>query len=93
MTIDMAQLSISVLIRQLQTNDTAVVQKALAQAYFKNGQISSALEATGDQYERQGYTELAIGQYENALQQLTTNTSARQRLITKKDALLSLERE
>lgn len=80
---NLPQQSISLLIRQLQTDDSAIVHKVLAQAYFKNGQISAALESTGNQYEREGYTELAIQQYENALQQPGVNTSSKQRLLTK----------
>lgn len=81
------QLSIALLLRQLQTDDSAVVHKTLAQAYFVNGQISAALESTGDQYEREGYTELAIQQYEYALQQPVLSPAAKQRLLTKKNYL------
>ena len=87
------QLSISILLRQLQTNDSAIVHKMLAQAYFVNGQISAALESTGDQYELVGYTELAIQQYDNALQQPSLNPASKKRLQTKKDALKSAEHE
>lgn len=89
----LAQESIKLLLRQLQTDDSAIVHKMLARAYFANGQISAALEATGNQYEREGYTELAIQQYENALQQPSLNNAARQRLQTKKKSLESLHRE
>jgi predicted Zn-dependent protease len=72
--------SISVLKRQLQSNDSAMVHKALAKAYFANGQISAALESTGNQYVRQGYDELAIQQYDNALKQQGISESTKQRL-------------
>lgn len=88
-----SQLSISRLLRQLQTNDSAIVHKMLAQAYFVNGQISAALESTGNQYERQGYTELAIQQYDNALKQPSLNPAAKQRLQTKIDTLKSTDNE
>ena len=67
------------------------VHKALAQAYFYNGQISAALESTGDQYELEGYTELAIQQYDNALQQPLLNPAAKKRLLTKKTSLKPLD--
>jgi len=89
---NLPQKSISLLLRQLQTDDSAIIYKVLAQAYFKNGQISAALESTGNQYEREGYTELAIQQYENALQQPLLSTSSKQRLQTKKAALITLSR-
>jgi predicted Zn-dependent protease len=79
--------SITVLKKQLQTDDNAVIYQALANAYFANGQTGAALEATGDQYARQGYLELAIQQYENALQQPDVNASTRQRLEAAKKEL------
>lgn len=87
-----AQDAISILIRQLQSDDSTVLHKTLAQAYFLNGQISAALESTGNQYQREGYTELAIQQYENALQQPQINASRKQRLLTKIE-ILSSDRE
>lgn len=54
---------------QLQTQDRAIVHKLLAQAYYQNEQIAAALEATGNQYLLQGYAELALQQFENALKQ------------------------
>ena len=72
--------SIHVLKKQLQSNDGAIVHEALAKAYFANGQISAALESTGNQYVRQGYDELAIQQYDNALKQPDINESTKQRL-------------
>lgn len=76
--------SIYILKRQLQSNDSAIVHEALAKAYFANGQISAALESTGNQYVRQGYDELAIQQYDNALKQPDISESTRQRLESAK---------
>ena len=88
-----SQLSILRLLRQLQTNDSAIVHKMLAQAYFVNGQVSAALESTGNQYQREGYTELAIQQYDNALKQPSLNPAAKQRLQTKIATLKSIDNE
>lgn len=79
--------SIALLIKQLQTDDNAIIHKALANAYFANGQISAALESTGNQYARQGYIELAIQQYDNALRQDDLSPSTRKRLETQKKDL------
>jgi len=81
------QQSITLLQHQLQLDDSSIVHKALAQAYFMNGQISAAQESTGDQYSREGYIELALQQFENAMQQPEISSSTRQRLQTKKQAL------
>jgi predicted Zn-dependent protease len=64
-----------------------VIHKALARAYFVNGQISAALESTGNQYAREGYIELALQQYESAFQQPGTSHTTKQRLETKKQEL------
>lgn len=72
--------SISLLKKQLQTDDYAIIYKALANAYYSNGQVSAALESTGNQYAREGYIELAIQQYDNALRQENINSSTKQRL-------------
>lgn len=77
------QKSIPLLKHQLQLNDDAVIHKTLAHAYFMNGQISAALESTGNQYAKQGYIELALQQYNSALQQSDTNVTTRQRLEIK----------
>lgn len=78
--------SIALLKKQLQINDHAVIYESLAKAYYANGQISAALESTGDQYVRQGYIELAIQQYDNALNQKSVSPSTKQRLeATKKE--------
>lgn len=72
--------SVALLKKQLQTNDHALIHKALANAYFSNGQIAAALESTGNQYARMGYVELAIQQYDNALKQENLSLSTKQRL-------------
>ena len=72
--------SITLLKKQLQSDDYAIIYKALANAYYSNGQISAALESTGDQYVREGYIELAIQQYDNALNQENISPSTKQRL-------------
>lgn len=79
--------SIALLKNQLQTDDYGIIYEALAKAYYANGQISAALESTGNQYARQGYIELAIQQYDNALQQEDISPSTKQRLETAKDEL------
>jgi predicted Zn-dependent protease len=79
--------SIALLKKQLQTDDYAIIYKALANAYFANGQISAALESTGNQYARQGYIELAIQQYDNALKQDDISPSTRKRLEAQKQEL------
>ena len=79
--------SIAILKNQLQINDYAIIHEALAKSYYANGQISGALESTGNQYARQGYIELAIQQYDNALNQANISPSTRQRLEAAKDEL------
>lgn len=79
--------SINLLKKQLQTDDYAIIYKALANAYFANGQVSAALESTGDQYAREGYIELAIQQYDNALKQDDISPSTKKRLETAKEEL------
>ncbi|RLA22747.1 MAG: hypothetical protein DRQ62_07460 [Gammaproteobacteria bacterium] len=79
--------SIALLKKQLQTDDYAIIYKALANAYYANGQISAALEATGNQYARQGYIELAIQQYDNSLKQDDISPSTKKRLETQKQEL------
>ena len=87
-TNNQAKKSIVLLKHQLQINDAPIIHKTLAQAYFKNGQISAALESTGNQYKKEGYYELAIQQFEMALQQTGISITAQQRLQTKKESLL-----
>ncbi|MEN8712378.1 MAG: M48 family metalloprotease [Arenicellales bacterium] len=79
--------SIAILKNQLQINDYAIIHEALAKSYYANGQICAALESTGNQYARQGYIELAIQQYDNALNQANISPSTRQRLETAKQEL------
>jgi len=81
---------ISLLKRQLQNDDEAIIYKALANAYYANGQTGAALEATGDQYVRQGYLELALEQYNNALRQKDISESSRSRLEATKTELTEL---
>ncbi|MFV2005026.1 MAG: M48 family metalloprotease [Gammaproteobacteria bacterium] len=83
----MPEKSINILKKQLQTDDSAIIYKALANAYFANGQVSAALESTGDQYARQGYIELAIQQYNNALHQGNISPSTKRRLEAAKQEL------
>ena len=84
---NLPEMSINLLKKQLQTDDYAIIYKALANAYFANGQISAALESTGNQYLREGYIELAIQQFDNALKQDDISKSTRQRLETAKNEL------
>ncbi len=79
--------SIAILKKQLQINDYGIVYESLAKAYYANGQISAAFESTGNQYARQGYIELAIQQYDNALQQENISQSSKQRLEAAKKEL------
>lgn len=87
------QHSIKLLLHQLQQDNLPVLRELLAQSYFMNGQISAALEATGDQYALEGYYELALQQYENALKQPELSDTRKQRLETQKTNLLELKRE
>ena len=79
--------SITILKKQLQTDDYAIIYKALARAYYAKGHVSAALESTGNQYARQGYIELAIQQYDNALKQSNISQSTKLRLETAKQKL------
>ena len=90
---NMPEKSIALLKNQLQINDYAIIHEALAKSYYANGQISAALESTGNQYARQGYIELAIQQYDNALNQGNISLSTRQRLETAKEELKKVIRE
>jgi len=89
---NMPEKSIALLKNQLQTDDYSIIYKALAKAYYANGQISAALESTGDQYARQGYIELAIQQYDNALRQENISQSTKQRLEAAKNELRNVMR-
>ena len=85
--------SITLLKKQLQINDYGIIYESLAKAYYANGQISAALESTGDQYARQGYIELAIQQYDNALQQKNISKSTKQRLEAAKKELKKIAQQ
>jgi len=85
--------SIAILKKQLQTDDYGVIYEALAKAYYANGQTGAALEATGNQYARQGYIELAIQQFDNALNQKDLNPSTTQRLEAAKKELKKAMKE
>jgi predicted Zn-dependent protease len=87
------QHSIKLLLHQLQQDNLPVLRELLAQSYYMNGQISAALEATGDQYALEGYYELALQQYENALKQPGLSDTRKQRLETQKTNLLELQRQ
>jgi len=89
----MPEKSIVLLKNQLQTDDYGIIYEALAKAYYANGQIGAALESTGNQYARQGYIELAIQQYDNALHQENISTSTKQRLEAAKDKLKKVIRK
>jgi predicted Zn-dependent protease len=82
--------SIELLLRQLRHDQYAEIYQVLAQAYHLNGQTSAALEATGNQYVLQGYYELALQQYNNALKDKDLSKTSRARLETKKDELLEI---
>jgi predicted Zn-dependent protease len=87
---NMPEKSIPLLKKQLQIDDYGIIYEALAKAYYANGQISAALESTGDQYARQGYIELAIQQYDNALRQPNISQSTKKRLEAAKQELKEL---
>ena len=82
--------SIELLLRQLRHDEYAEIYQVLAQAYHLNGQTSAALESTGNQYVLQGYYELALQQYNNALKDKALSKTSRARLETKKDELLEI---
>jgi len=90
---NMPEKSIVLLKNQLQTDDYGIIYEALAKAYYANGQIGAALESTGNQYARQGYIELAIQQYDNALRQENISQSTKQRLEAAKKELKNVIRE
>ncbi|MBG7610526.1 MAG: hypothetical protein IZT55_06635, partial [Anaerolineae bacterium] len=58
-----------------------------------NGQVAAALESTGNQYARQGYIELAIQQYDNALGQEDISLSTKKRLEAQKQELKKIVRQ
>jgi len=81
--------AIQILKRQLQQKNNPIIYRTLAQAYYANDQITSALEATSHQYELEGYLNLARQQVDNALKQSGLKQSTRQRLEGRKQDLTS----
>ena len=79
--------AITLLNRQLRTQKLPIVYNTLARAYFTNGQVSLALEATSFEYEKEGYLKLAAQQVTNALQQPELNATTIQRLESRKQEL------
>ena len=79
--------AIALLKRLLQRRKEPVIYQTLAQAYYTDGQITAALEATSYQYELEGYLKLAAQQVENALKQPGLNSSTRERLKSRKTEL------
>ncbi len=73
--------------RLLQHQKQPVVYQTLAQAYYSDGQITPALEATSYQYELEGYLKLAAQQVENALKQPGLNINTRERLKSRRQVL------
>ena len=92
-SVDKPEKSIELLLRQLQTDEFAEIYRLLAQSYHLNGQMSAALEATGNQYFLQGYHELALQQYENALKHKDVSKTSKARLETKKTELMEAIRQ
>jgi predicted Zn-dependent protease len=88
--VDRPEKSIELLLRQLRRDEYPEIYRLLARAYHLNGQASAALEATGNQYVLQGYYELALRQYNNALKHKDLSQTSRARLQTKKDELLEV---
>ncbi|VAW72459.1 Exported zinc metalloprotease YfgC precursor [hydrothermal vent metagenome] len=82
-----SQQAITLLNLQLRTQKKSVVYNALAKAYFTNGNVSLAMEATSYEYELEGYTQLAAQQITNALQQPNLNKTTLLRLQSRKQDL------
>lgn len=80
--------AIQILKRQLQQTQQPVVYQTLAQIYFANDQVTSALEATSHQYELEGYLKLAAQQIDNALKQKNLKPSTKKRLESRRKKLL-----
>jgi beta-barrel assembly-enhancing protease len=86
--------AIHLLKRQLQQKKLSIIYQTLAQSYYSNGQITSALEATSHQYEMDGYLKLAAQQISNALKQPGLKPSTKRRLESrKKDLGYTLRKE
>ncbi len=81
--------AITLLKRLLQHKKQSIIYQTLAQAYYANGQISLALEATSFQYESDGYLKLAAQQIENALKQPGLKPSTRQRFLSRRSELIN----
>ena len=80
--------TIQLLKKLLQNTKHPVVYQTLAQAYYAQGQVTQALEATSYQYELEGLLKLAAQQIENALKQPNLNEITRQRLESRKQILM-----
>jgi len=81
--------AIEILKQQLQRQEHPMVFQLLAQNYYANKQITAALEATSQQYELEGYLQLAAQQVDYAFKQTNLSSSTRQRLLSRKDTLLN----
>lgn len=79
--------AIQLLKKQLQQQKLAIIYQTLAQSYYANGQITSALEATSYQYEMNGHLKLAAQQISNALKQPGLKPSTKRRLESRKNDL------
>ena len=79
--------AIKTLKRQLQQKKYPIIYQTLAQSYFSNGQVTSALEATSHQYELDGYLVLAAQQVSNALKQPGLTATTKRRLESRRQAL------
>jgi predicted Zn-dependent protease len=91
---NMQEDAILLLKRLLQHQRQPIIYLTLAQAYYSNGQITAALEATSYQYELEGYLNLAAQQVENALKQPGLNINTRERLKSRREELgYELKRE
>lgn len=89
-----AEDAIILLKRLLQQTRSAVIYQTLAQAYYTDGQVVAALEATSHQYELEGYLKLAAQQMENALRQPGIAKNTRERLESRLNELTArLRRE
>ena len=79
--------AIQLLKKQLQQKKLAITYQTLAQSYYANGQVASAMEATSYQYELNGYLKLASQQISNALKQPGIKPSTKRRLKSRKKDL------
>ena len=81
---DQYKQAITILKQLLRYKKHPLVYQQLAQAYYSQGNIALALEATSYQYELDGYLKLAAQQIDNALKQPNLDNSTRQRFISRK---------